>query len=128
MKEETKRILKDFEKAVTNLGEGIEKTVDDLDIDGAIKRFELSYELAWKLIKTYLAETGIFCKNPRDCFKSAKANGLIHDEMGWLRMIEDRNLLVHTYTLELLREIFEKVKAAHYALLRNLLEKVKEKE
>lgn len=128
MKKETERLFKDFLQAVTNLGEGLEKTVDDLDRDGAIKRFELSYELAWKFMKAYLAETGIICKNPRDCFKSAKSNGLIKDEMGWLNMIEDRNLLVHTYTMELSRQIFDRINMAHYALLVDFLAEVKKKD
>jgi len=125
MKKETARLLENFGRAVSNLGEGLENTVDDLDVDGSIKRFELSYELAWKLIKTWLAETGIVCKNPRDCFKSAKANGLLTDETGWLRMIEDRNLLVHTYTMELSRQIFNKIKQSHYTLLKELYRAIK---
>ncbi len=120
MKKETARLLDDFSQAVNNLGTGLENTVDDLDMDGSIKRFELSYELAWKLIKAWLAETGIICKNPRDCFKSAKANGLLEDETGWLSMIEDRNLLVHTYTMKLSRQAFNKIKKSHYPLLRRL--------
>jgi len=114
-------VLEDFSQAVSNLKEGLDKTVDDLDVDGSIKRFELSYELAWKLIKAFLLETGINCKNPRDCFKSAKANGLINDELGWLRMIEDRNLLVHTYTMLLSRQIFIKVRQEYFQLLNSLL-------
>lgn len=47
------------------------------------------------------------------------------DELNWLRMIEDRNLLVHTYTMELSRQIFEKVKVVHHSLLYDLLEAVK---
>jgi len=121
MKRETERVLEDFSQAVSNLKEGLDKTVDDLDVDGSIKRFELSYELAWKLIKAFLLETGINCKNPRDCFKSAKANGLINDELGWLRMIEDRNLLVHTYTMLLSRQIFIKVRQEYFQLLNSLL-------
>lgn len=128
MKKETARLLDDFRQAVSNLGTGLENTVDDLDIDGSIKRFELSYELAWKLIKAWLAETGITCKNPRDCFKSAKANGLLDDEIGWLRMIEDRNLLVHTYTMELSRQVFGRIKQSHHPLLKALCDAVRKAE
>ena len=125
MKKETQKLFDDFTQDVSSLGEGLAQSVDALDMDGTIKRFELSYELAWKLIKAYLAETGIFCKNPRDCFKSAKANGLLSSEIDWLRMIEDRNLLVHTYTMELSRQIFSKIKQKHYQLLLDFLTEMK---
>ena len=126
MKKDKERLLEDYSLAVNNLKEGLDKAVDDLDVDGTIKRFELCYELAWKVIKNYLSETGIICKNPRDCFKSAKANGLIKDELGWLYMIEDRNRLVHTYTMEFSRQVFEKIKSSHFRLMNSLLQAIKE--
>jgi len=113
MRERVKRHFDNFKKALTNLESGVEQSSDDLDIDGTIKRFELCYELSWKLIKEYLADMGIICKNPRDCFKNAMINGIIGSEETWLKMIDDRNRLVHTYTFEESREIFEHIKS-HY--------------
>ena len=119
MRERVKRVFNDFKKALLNLEQGALSAVDELDIDGAIKRFELCYELAWKLIKEALADRGIICKNPRDCFKQAYANELIQDQKIWLKMIEDRNLLVHSYDASISRGIFEDIKeeylpAFHY--------------
>lgn len=119
MRERVKRVFNDFQKALLNLEHGALSAVDELDIDGAIKRFELCYELAWKLIKEALADRGIICKNPRDCFKQAYANELIQDQKIWLKMIEDRNLLVHSYDASVSRGIFEDIKeeylpAFHY--------------
>lgn len=78
-----------------------------------------------ELIKEYLADLGIICKNPRECFKQAVINGLIENEMEWMEMIEDRNLLVHTYTSEESREIFEKVKNIYLTLFENFYDKIK---
>jgi len=117
MRERLERRFSDFQKAVNNLETAIESVVDDLDIDGAIKRFELCYDLSWKLMKDYLGEQGIIVRNPRACFKEAYANGLIQDEFAWMEMIEDRNLLVHVYTFEESRKIFEKVQSKHAPLL-----------
>ena len=119
MRERVKRVFNDFQKALLNLEHGALSAVDELDIDGALKRFELCYELAWKLIKEALADRGIICKNPRDCFKQAYANELIQDQKIWLKMIEDRNLLVHSYDASVSRGIFEDIKeeylpAFHY--------------
>jgi nucleotidyltransferase substrate binding protein (TIGR01987 family) len=120
-----KRYLGDFEKALKNLEKGIEKSVDDLDIDGTIKRFELCYELSWKLMKSFLEYKGLFCKSPRDCFKLAFSNGLINKELIWMEMIEDRNLLVHTYTFEHSRTVFNNIKNKFFKELKFLEEKIK---
>jgi nucleotidyltransferase substrate binding protein (TIGR01987 family) len=120
MRERVKKYFDDFETALRNLEAGIEQSKDDLDIDGTIKRFELCYELSWKLIKEYLADMGIICNNPRDCFKSAFANSLLDSEDTWLKMIEDRNYLVHTYTFEKSRKIFEHIKESYAGSLKHL--------
>jgi uncharacterized protein with HEPN domain len=75
----------------------------------------------------YLLYTGVVCKNPSDCFKAAKKNELIGDEMAWLKMIEDRNYLVHVYTYEQSRIVFDTIKIMHaqslfdlYAVMKQL--------
>src|SRR5699024_1078566 len=101
MNKKLKKYLEDYTSAIQNLDEVLQRSVvDDVVIDATIKRFELCYEISWKFIKAYLNEMGIACKNPRECFKYAKTNGLIRNELEWLNMIEDRNLLVHTYSLK----------------------------
>jgi nucleotidyltransferase substrate binding protein (TIGR01987 family) len=110
MRERIKMTILDFEKAFNNLKSAVEKAVDDLDINGTIKKFELCYELSWKIIKLYLEDIGIICKNPRDCFKQAKINNLIEDKTIWMEMIETRNQLVHEYSSEFSREFLRKLK------------------
>jgi nucleotidyltransferase substrate binding protein (TIGR01987 family) len=48
--------------------------------------------------------------SPKQAIKAAFAMGLIHDEVTWLQMINDRNLTVHTYNENLSIEIFERVR------------------
>lgn len=127
MREKVKRYFNDFEKALTNLENGVKLAENDLGIDGAIKRFELCYELSWKLIKEYLSDMGIICNNPRDCFKGAFTNDLIDSEESWLKMIEDRNYLVHTYTFEKSREIFDRIKDFYTASLKYLYTAIQQK-
>lgn len=126
MRDRVKRIFSDFQKGLVNLRSAIEHAEDDLDIDGTIKRFELCYELSWKLIKAYLEDKGIICRNPRDCFKEAFINGLIGDEDGWIKMIEDRNYLVHTYTFEESRKIFEHIKETHIFLFEEFFKRIEQ--
>jgi nucleotidyltransferase substrate binding protein (TIGR01987 family) len=92
-------MVESFERAVGRLEEGLEKgSRSDLERDGVIQRFEYTFELAWKTLKTFMEETGgaspLFA---RDCFKEAFRRGLVHDEDKWLEMIRLRNLTRHTY-------------------------------
>lgn len=128
MRERVKRYFDDFEKAYINLDNAIREAKDDLDIDGTIKRFELCYELSWKLIKEYLADMGTICNNPRDTFKQAFINELIDDDEKWLKMIEDRNHLVHVYTESQSREIFASIKNLYISSFRYLYDKMKNRD
>lgn len=122
-------LIENFKKAIKNLKYVVENAKNDMEIDGAIKRFELCYELAWKTIKAYLADMEIVVKNPRDCFKYANQNELINDYTVWMDMIEDRNILVHTYTFEESREIFEHLKEKYLEAFEFLYERItKDKE
>jgi nucleotidyltransferase substrate binding protein (TIGR01987 family) len=127
MNERFERIFNDFENSVKNLTTAVEKAKDDLEIDGAIKRFEMCYELSWKVIKLYLENLGIICKNPRDCFKQAKINDLINDEIIWMEMIDTRNRLVHEYSSSFSREIFNEIKNKYNKILYELYETIKKR-
>ena len=126
MRKRTGKYLINYEKAYRNLENALQVAVTELEIDGVIKRFELCYELAWKLIKEHLADLGIVCNSPRECFKHAVNNSLIQNMEDWMKMIEDRNRLVHTYTFEESREIYENIKNSHAESFRYLHGKIRE--
>jgi nucleotidyltransferase substrate binding protein (TIGR01987 family) len=114
-------ILKgEFNNALVNLKIGLTNANDDLQKDGVIKRFELTYELAWKIIQAYLENEGFICVSPRDCFKKAKESGLINDEIIWMEMVKNRNKLVHFYSFKVSRKIFETIKDVYAPLLDKL--------
>ena len=62
-----------------------------------IKSFEMTFELSWKTMKDYLKYNGIDIKLPREIIKQAFANDIIVDGQLWIDMLEDRNLMAHTY-------------------------------
>lgn len=62
-----------------------------------IKAFEMTFELSWKTMKDYLKYNGIDVKLPREIIKQAFANDIIIDGQLWIDMLEDRNLMAHTY-------------------------------
>lgn len=79
--------------------------------DSAIKRFELTFELAWKSIKEQLESQGIVARSPRECLEQALSLGILSDDPRWLRMLDDRNLSVHTYNEKLAAEIYGRLKS-----------------
>jgi nucleotidyltransferase substrate binding protein (TIGR01987 family) len=110
----------DFLKSIANLSEGLTSATDDLQKDGVILRFELTYELAWKVIQVYLENEGVICMSPRDCFKKAKEIGIIEDEMLWMEMVKNRNRLVHFYSFKISRKIFESIRDIYAPILKGL--------
>lgn len=62
-----------------------------------IKGFEMTFELSWKTMKDYLSYSGIEANAPRDIIKHAFATNIIADGQVWIDMLDDRNLMAHTY-------------------------------
>lgn len=51
---------------------------------GMIQFFEMTFELAWKLLKDYQEEEGFIVKSPRDAIKQAFQYQLIKNGQAWL--------------------------------------------
>lgn len=81
--------------------------LNDLEKEGVIQRFEYTFELGWKTIKDYLVYSGIQFSviSPRDVLREAFQARVIADGTVWIAMLDDRNLLSHTYD----QAIFERV-------------------
>lgn len=106
----TEAVFNSFSQSIERLVEVLNQPKTVVTRDSAIKRFELTYELAWKSAKTYLGKQGIVCQSPRDCFMEVFRLGLISDNPLWLKMIEDRNLSVHTYNEKLADNLYSRLK------------------
>jgi nucleotidyltransferase substrate binding protein (TIGR01987 family) len=91
------RALERFRIVVTERGRWAAEGHGDIVLDVATKRFEFTYEMAWKSLKRALDYLGIDARSPRPIFKEAYTQGLLQDEQVWLDMIEMRNLSSHVY-------------------------------
>jgi nucleotidyltransferase substrate binding protein (TIGR01987 family) len=90
------------------------------------RRFEFTFELAWKLIKALFEYKGTGeIMFPKDAFRKAFSVGFIEDDTIWLDMIKDRNLTSHTYDEKTSYEIYKHIKNLHYAHLAKLADDVK---
>lgn len=91
------RALERLRIVVTERDHWIAQGNGDIVLDVAAKRFEFTYEMAWKALKRVLDFLGIDARAPRPVFKEAFAQGLLGEEQVWLDMIEMRNLSSHVY-------------------------------
>ncbi len=96
-----------FDQALTRLRDVLAEPPSTLVRDAAIKRFEFTFELAWKAAQRVLRDEAIVGRSPKECLREAFGLGLIEDNPLWVRMIEDRNLTVHTYQERTARRIFQ---------------------
>lgn len=119
-------IIKDFQKAVKKFEESLALKENETTRDSSLLRFQMSFDLCWKLIKAYARAEGLECYSPKSCFQTAFQMGIIDEDENWLKMIDDRNLITHTYNEPKAEEIYKNLKI--YAdLFKGLLLKIKEK-
>lgn len=101
---------------------------DDVVRDAAVKRFEFTYEMAWKMMRRHLQWVGrqdLDNVPGRELFRLAARASLIEDPGVWFHYHEARNLTSHTYDEANARKVTsllkDLVKDAG-SLLRNLKE------
>lgn len=106
--------LSKLEAALKRLGEALaEDSSNALCVDGTIQRFEFVFELTWKALKRALEVEGMMCQTPRDTLKTAYQVGWITEEALWLQMLDDRNMMSHTYDERTARQVYENIKGYH---------------
>ena len=101
--------LQEFRDALSRFEEVLRQEKTDIVRDSAIKRFELVFDLSWKVIKAWLEEHGANCVSPLGCFREAYRQGLIEYENLWIDLVKVRNKTAHTYSLKLAEEVYAKL-------------------
>lgn len=115
--------LSEFKKALASLEEVLDKKEDAIIRDSVIKRFEYTFELAWKTAKVLLTEKfGVEVFSPKDCWRALRTNQLLSDEEteGVLKMTDDRNEIIHTYQETFAENVYQLIKDYHAVLLRQI--------
>lgn len=121
------RKIENLRKAVSQLELSLSSPVTEpRDLAGIVKCFEFSYELAWKALKAELGRQGLEAQGPRDVIRMAWRFGLlaVGSEEAWLKMIEDRNLTVHTYDEVFALEMVSRIRTSHAPFLRGLVDEL----
>ena len=110
-----------FCRCLDNLAEAKGKDMNDKFIlSGTVQMFNLSFDLAWKVMKDVITEyhgaleypTG----SPRETLRMANRVGLIEDDT-WMEMLKARNNLAHDYDVELACKYFSDITTKYDELL-----------
>lgn len=104
--------LQEFQDALDRFGKVLREPKTEFIRDSAIKRFEIVFDLSWKVIKAWLEDRGVTCASPLGCFKEAYRQSLIDYEQIWIDLVKTRNQTAHTYSLKLAEEVYAKLPAA----------------
>ena len=121
--------FRNFSRAYALLSEALEREVEELnelEREGAIQRFEYTFQLAWLTLKDRLEHGGIIVADvtPRNVIRGAYAAKLIDDAEVWIDMLVDRNLMSHTYDFARFEAALENVRNRYLAVLGNLYERL----
>jgi nucleotidyltransferase substrate binding protein (TIGR01987 family) len=123
-----KQRFENYQKAFGQLKSAIDENgVNPIDIikEGIIQRFEFTHELAWKVMKDYLAYEDIQnVTGSRSATKEAFSIGLITNGQVWMDMIESRNKTVHTYNKDVLEREFKKIVMSYFELFERFEQKM----
>lgn len=104
-----------FGNAVNRLNEAnvAYKRNSDNDIyqDALIKRFEFTFELAWKTLREFMIDQGYSLEilSPKGVISFAWREEIIQNEELWLNMLNARNITAHDYGRELSADIAENI-------------------
>lgn len=98
-----KQRFQNFDNAFAQLSEAVAsvKQLSVLEKEGMVQRFEYTFELAWKTLKDFLESKNVDARYPREVIKKSFEYEIIEDGEIWLEMLEQRNLMAHTYNQEI---------------------------
>lgn len=110
-----------YSKSIKNLETVVDKeSLSEIEKAGLVQFFEVSFELAWKLMKDYLIAQGYDVKSPREAIKTAFDYGLISDGALWIDALEKRNLSSHTYDESILDELQDLILHKYFPIMSEL--------
>ena len=105
-----KQRFENFDKSYKLLNKYAKQPITtELERAGIIQFFEMTFELAWKVLKDYLEAQEYLVKSPRETVKQAFQIGLIDNGHVWMDALSNRNLTTHTYDEELANKMTNEI-------------------
>ena len=112
-----------FEKTYLQLQSAMNRfdTLNTLEKEGLVQRFEYTFELAWKTMKDYIESKGEMERSPRDVLKKSFQLEIIENGEIWLDMLANRNLMAHTYNEDTFIQIVKLIKENYFLEIEKLV-------
>lgn len=104
-----KQLISDYENILGKWKEALNQPETELSRDAAILRFELSYEVAWKLIQVLARAEGYEVNSPRQAFQQAFSIGWVSDEVIWADILKARNTATHVYRETYAKNLYQEL-------------------
>ena len=97
--------MKKYENFCSSLGNmkdiyNYEEPYDNVVLTGLVGLYEITFEQSWKMMKEILQNHGYeegATGSPKIILKTAYKAGMIKDEELWLRALQARNNVTHSY-------------------------------
>lgn len=123
--------LATFKNAIGRLAEVIDlsrqRKLNQFECDSLIKRFEFTFEMAWKLMMSYEKENGVTeLHGSKDVVRQAYSMSIIENGESWLEMIDARNNTSHLYDEEMAADVMDEIIQTYYPLFMELQNKMDE--
>lgn len=117
-----------LQKAFNLLKEAVEvyPNLSVIEQEGMVQRFEYTFELAWKTLKDFLEYQNMQTNFPREVIKLAFQSNIIINGEIWLQMLENRNIIAHTYNEENFNKITNAIANVYFMEIQKLVEWLKQ--
>lgn len=120
-----KQRFENFDKSYKLLNKYAKQPITtELERAGIIQFFEMTFELACKVLKDYLEAQEYLVKSPRETVKQAFQIGLIDNGHVWMDALSNRNLTTHTYDEELANKMTNEIITMYLPELDKMYEKL----
>ncbi len=121
-----KKSLQSFKEIYSSYLEEPNQKVSQMAL---IKSFEITFELSWKTLQSFLKSQGYIEENsPKGVIKSAFNKDIIENGQLWIDMLDSRNRLSHVYDESLLNEVIQKISRNYLEEIEKLYKKLEEKD
>jgi hypothetical protein len=108
-------ILNHLTRSYKKLLEALETPVSEpLAIDGTLRRFEFTYEIACETIITFYEGFLNSGKSHNKCLRKAIQNGWVDNQECWSSIMESKSLASFAFSENLAKDVYETVKKSHY--------------
>ena len=93
-----------------------------LEQEGLVKRYEFTFELAWKTMNDYLEKEGLTeTDSPRDVINTAFKAGYIAEQQKWIDMLIASDNISHQYDKTTLKVLVNQITNEFYQEIRQLV-------